>query len=126
VFKKSKGGQLLVTYPRLTTIKGISAKSADDIIAKARTLLPNYQSTFQTRTECISTGCSAIDRLLQGGVAKGTLTEVFGPPKVGKSTLAHQLLVTTQAASLKSMYISVDIGQQTFKPERITRLTSSL
>ena len=38
----------------------------------------------------IITFCAALDRLLGGGIARGQLTEVCGPPGVGKTQLALQ------------------------------------
>ena len=36
----------------------------------------------------VSTGSSAVDEVLGGGLSRGTITQVYGPPAAGKSTLA--------------------------------------
>lgn len=36
----------------------------------------------------ISTGCESIDTLLGGGFERGTVTQVYGPPAVGKTNVA--------------------------------------
>lgn len=45
----------------------------------------------------ISTGSLALDRLLNGkGVPCGRITEIFGPPHIGKSTVLDQLFASVQ------------------------------
>lgn len=53
------------------------------------------ESKFST-TEYIDTGISALNGLLGGGIALGCITEFFGVPSVGKSTLAQQIITQAQ------------------------------
>lgn len=41
--------------------------------------------------ERIPTGCRAVDDLLDGGLATGTITQVFGEKALGKSIFSHQV-----------------------------------
>lgn len=44
----------------------------------------------------ISTGSSALDAILDGGIESTTITEVFGESRTGKTQLMHTLCVTAQ------------------------------
>lgn len=52
----------------------------------------------QKRAELIQikTGSDALDRLLGGGIETGSITEIFGEFRTGKSQLCHQLAVMCQ------------------------------
>ena len=44
----------------------------------------------------LSTGSKELDKLLQGGIETGSITEMFGEFRTGKTQLCHQLAVTCQ------------------------------
>jgi DNA repair protein RAD51 len=44
----------------------------------------------------LTTGSTELDKLLEGGVETGSLTEVFGEFRTGKTQLCHTLCVTCQ------------------------------
>lgn len=50
------------------------------------------------RAELISltTGSKELDKLLQGGIETGSITEMFGEFRCGKTQLCHTLAVTCQ------------------------------
>ena len=50
----------------------------------------------------ITTGSKELDKLLQGGIETGSITELFGEFRTGKSQLCHTLAVTCQ--------LPVDLG----------------
>jgi DNA repair protein RAD51 len=56
----------------------------------------------QKRSEIIqlTTGSRELDRLLGGGIETGSITEVFGEFRSGKSQLCHQLAVTCQVRQI--------------------------
>ena len=44
----------------------------------------------------LTTGCSELDNLLGGGVETGSITELYGEYRTGKTQLCHMLCVTAQ------------------------------
>lgn len=112
----------------LLAIKGISEAKADKIVAEGQKLVP---TGFTTATEMhlrrsqiiqVTTGSKELDKLLQGGIETGSITELFGEFRTGKSQLCHTLAVTCQlpidmgGAEGKCLYIDTE---GTFRPERL-------
>lgn len=56
----------------------------------------------QKRSEIIqlTTGSKELDKQLQGGFETGSITELYGEYRCGKSQLCHQVAVTCQVRSL--------------------------
>nr|SVE75859.1 EOG090X0906 [Daphnia hispanica] len=112
----------------LITIKGISEAKADKIIAEAQKLVPMGFSTateyHQKRAELVqvTTGSKELDKLLGGGIETGSITEIFGEFRTGKTQLCLTLAVTCQlpidhgGAEGKCLYIDTE---GTFRPERL-------
>jgi DNA repair protein RadB len=61
-----------------------------------------------TVSEPISTGCEPIDALLGGGIERGIVTQLYGPPASGKTNLALSASVQTAAASGTALYIDTE------------------
>ncbi len=59
-------------------------------------------------SEAISTGCEPLDDLLGGGLERGTITQVYGPPAAGKTNLALSAAVTVAAAGGRTVYIDTE------------------
>ncbi len=66
---------------------------------------------FQTATELhlkrselisLTTGSRELDKLLGGGIETGSVTEVFGEFRSGKTQLCHTLAVTCQVSDISS------------------------
>lgn len=94
----------------LTTIKGMSETKAEKIIAEAAKLIP---MGFTTATEFhqkrsaivyLTTGSKELDRLLGGGIETGSITELFGEFRTGKTQICHTLAVTCQVSRLVVVY----------------------
>jgi len=112
----------------LLAVKGISEAKADKILNEVIKLVPMGFTTatefHQKRSEIIqvTTGSKELDKLLQGGIETGSVTEIFGEFRTGKTQLCHQLCVTCQlpvdcgGAEGKAMYIDTE---GTFRPERL-------
>jgi DNA repair protein RAD51 len=109
-------------------IKGISEAKADRMIMEASKLVP---MGFTTATEfhirrseliAITTGSSQLDALLGGGFETGSITELFGEFRTGKSQICHTLAVTCQlpidmgGGEGKCLYIDTE---GTFRPVRL-------
>jgi len=114
----------------LIAVKGISEQKADKIMSEAQKL-NSRNLGFSTATECyqkraeliqVSTGSKELDKLLGGGIETGSITEIFGEFRTGKTQLCHQLCVMSQlpidmgGAEGKVIYIDTE---NTFRPERI-------
>src|ERR1700723_3160007 len=59
-------------------------------------------------TQPLPTGVSELDRVMGGGVVAGSVTLVFGPPGIGKSTLLFQVLSSLAATGLDVMLASAE------------------
>ncbi|XP_014776333.1 DNA repair protein RAD51 homolog 1 [Octopus bimaculoides] len=112
----------------LLSIKGISEAKADKILTEATKLVPMGFTTatefHQKRSEIIqvTTGSKELDKLLQGGIETGSITEIFGEFRTGKTQLCHTLAVTCQlpvdmgGGEGKALYVDTE---GTFRPERL-------
>jgi len=56
----------------------------------------------------ISTGCGALDDLLGGGVERGTVTQVYGPPGAGKTNVALSTAVEVAAEGGTAVYVDTE------------------
>ena len=83
----------------LIDVKGISEGKLDKILEAAAALIPlGFQkaSTFlesRKNQVYLSTGSESLDKLLMG-IETGSITEIFGEFRTGKSQLCHTLCVT--------------------------------
>lgn len=112
----------------LLAIKGISEQKADRIITEAQKIVPlGFQSATEIharRSELVhlTTGSKQLDALLGGGIETGSMTELFGEFRTGKSQLCHTLAVTCQlpvsmgGGEGKCLYIDTE---GTFRPVRV-------
>ena len=84
----------------LINVKGISEAKLDKILAAAqKEVQMNFMSAgayLEARKDIVklSTGSKSLDTLLQGGIEAGTITELFGEFRTGKTQLCHTLCVT--------------------------------
>ncbi|MCJ1441282.1 MAG: recombinase rad51 [Stictis urceolatum] len=111
----------------LEQIKGISEQKATKILTEASKLVPMGFTTatemHQRRSELISitTGSKQLDTLLAGGIETGSITEIFGEFRTGKSQICHTLAVTCQlpfdmgGGEGKCLFID---SEGTFRPAR--------
>eukprot|EP01042_Synura_sphagnicola_P000955 gene955-1076_t len=73
----------------------------------------------------ISTGSTELDKLLGGGIETGSLTEVFGEFRTGKTQLCHTLCVICQmpldqgGAEGKCIYVDTE---GTFRPQKLVAI----
>jgi DNA repair protein RAD51 len=113
---------------QLTEIKGVSEAKALKILAEAKKIVP---MGFTTATEIaamrqnmvsLSTGSANLDQLLQGGIETGSITELYGEFRTGKTQLCHTLCVTAQlpmdqgGGEGRALYIDTE---GCFRPEKL-------
>ncbi|WP_440007832.1 DNA repair and recombination protein RadB [Halomicrococcus sp. SG-WS-1] len=61
-----------------------------------------------TDAEKISTGCPPLDDLLGGGLERGTVTQVYGPPAAGKTNVALGAAVETAREGGTVVYVDTE------------------
>ncbi|XP_075591027.1 uncharacterized protein LOC142597898 [Dermatophagoides farinae] len=120
------------TRKELLAIKGFSDAKVEKIIECAQKI--EQTDTFisginllKKRSSLIkiTTGCNALDNLLQGGLEAGSMTEIFGENRTGKTQFCHTLCVTGQlplelsGGNGKICYIDTE---GTFRPEKIASI----
>ncbi|RWS29513.1 hypothetical protein B4U80_11086, partial [Leptotrombidium deliense] len=117
----------------LVAVKGISEAKAEKIQMEAMKRVPMGFTTatevFERRAQLVSitTGSKELDKLLGGGIETGSITELFGEFRTGKSQLCHTLAVTCQlpidsgGAEGKCLYIDTE---GTFRPERLVAISA--
>ncbi|CAI2373964.1 unnamed protein product [Moneuplotes crassus] len=113
---------------QLTQIKGLSEAKVDKILECAAKIVNlgfcTATSFFEKRQAItkVSTGSKTLDALLGGGVETGSITEIFGEFRTGKTQICHTLCITSQLSEEKgggegmAMYIDTE---GTFRPERL-------
>ncbi|GAA0159988.1 DNA metabolism protein [Lithospermum erythrorhizon] len=114
----------------LLLIKGISEAKVDKIIEAgmpASKLVPlGFTSAGQLHPQRleiiqITSGSKELDKVLDGGIETGSITELYGEFRSGKTQLCHTLCVTCQlpldqgGGEGKAMYIDVE---GTFRPQK--------
>ncbi|MEM3356389.1 MAG: ATPase domain-containing protein [Candidatus Bathyarchaeia archaeon] len=69
----------------------------------------------------ILTGCSCLDRHLNGGISSASVTLIYGEPETGKTTLAMQCAVNCAMQGYKTLFIDCD---NTFSAERLSQISA--
>jgi DNA repair protein RadB len=59
-------------------------------------------------SDYVSTGCEPVDSLLDGGLERGAVTQVYGPPAAGKTNLALSAAIEVAAAGDVALYIDTE------------------
>ncbi|GAV70987.1 Rad51 domain-containing protein, partial [Cephalotus follicularis] len=115
----------------LLQIKGISEAKVDKIIEAASKLVPlGFTSASQLHAQRqeiiqITSGSNELDKILEGGIETGSITELYGEFRSGKTQLCHTLCVTCQlpldqgGGEGKAMYID---AEGTFRPQRLLQI----
>lgn len=115
----------------LNNMKGLSEAKVDKMQKESFKLVhmgfTTATSIMEQRKDNIriSTGCKEFDTVLEGGIETGSITEVYGEFRCGKTQLCHTLCVKCQMAvdqgggEGKAMYIDTE---GTFRPERLVQI----
>ncbi|XP_022210955.1 DNA repair protein Rad51 homolog [Drosophila obscura] len=119
------------TRKYLLAIPGLGGSKVDQILSAATKLVPigflSARTFQQLRADVVmlTTGSKALDKLLGGGIETGSITEIFGEFRCGKTQICHTLAVTCQlpisqkGGEGKCLYIDTE---NTFRPERISTI----
>eukprot|EP00605_Chrysophyceae_sp_TOSAG23-4_P000150 GSChrysophyteH1.ASY1.ANO1.173.1 assembled CDS len=121
------------TLRKMQDVKGISEQKAIKVkdIIKSNELVPMGFKTASNRLVDlkgnipIATGSTALDNLLGGGIETGSITEVFGEFRTGKTQFCHTLCVTVQlpldqgGAEGRAIYVDCE---GTFRPQKLVAL----
>eukprot|EP00879_Flechtneria_rotunda_P003475 GHRR01003704.1.p1 GENE.GHRR01003704.1~~GHRR01003704.1.p1 ORF type:complete len:271 (+),score=125.52 GHRR01003704.1:1269-2081(+) len=140
--KKAKEGgfntvQSLIMNPRkrLHAVKGLSEAKADKMVEAAKKLsnagswITGNEAMQKRQREIVkvTTGATALDTLLGGGMETKCITELYGEFRTGKTQLCHTLCVSVQlpisqgGGAGKAAYIDTE---GTFRPERIKAIAA--
>ncbi|CAL1370559.1 unnamed protein product [Linum trigynum] len=115
----------------LLQIKGISEAKVDKIIEAVSKLVPlGFTSASELHVQKlnlvqITSGSRDLDKILEGGIETGSITELYGEFRSGKTQLCHTLCVTCQlpfdqgGGEGKAMYID---AEGTFRPQRLLQI----
>ncbi|KAJ0090811.1 hypothetical protein Patl1_13697 [Pistacia atlantica] len=104
----------------LLQIKGITSKLVPLGFTSASQLHAQRLEIIQ-----ITSGSRELDKILEGGVETGSITEIYGEFRSGKTQLCHTLCVTCQlpldqgGGEGKAMYID---AEGTFRPQRLLQI----
>mmetsp|Transcript_19030 Transcript_19030/g.47632 ORF Transcript_19030/g.47632 Transcript_19030/m.47632 type:complete len:454 (+) Transcript_19030:149-1510(+) len=117
---------------KLLLVRGISEQKAELLLKIGRSLNPlafqsaaEHLSNVRQRLPRVSTGSSKLDGLLEGGVEAGSITELFGEFRSGKTQLVHTLCVMAQfpadQGGCEGKVCFIDT-EGTFRPERLEQV----
>ncbi len=121
------------TSRKLAEVKGVSEQKVLKLkeLIKTQNLVSMEFQTASSRLESmkdiimISTGSQDLDTLLGGGIETGSITEIFGVFRTGKTQLCHTLCVTAQRpldqGGAEGRVIYVDT-EGTFRPQRLVAI----
>ncbi|MCP8305414.1 MAG: DNA repair and recombination protein RadA [archaeon] len=88
-------------------------------------IIENLTFTKKFKTETISLGSKSLNRMLNGGVKTGFVTDFFGASNTGKTQICFQLCVTVQLLDEEGGAVFVD-SLGTFRPERIREIAQHM
>ncbi|CAL9156108.1 unnamed protein product [Musa hybrid cultivar] len=114
----------VVYSPRkdLLQIKGISEAKVDKIIEAG---IASQLHAQRLEIIQITSGARELDKILEGGIETGSITEIYGEFRCGKTQLCHTLCVTCQlpldqgGGEGKALYID---AEGTFRPQRLLQI----
>lgn len=93
----------------------MSETKVEKILAEASKLTPMGFTTatefHQKRSSIVylTTGSKELDRLLGGGIETGSITEIFGEFRTGKTQICHTLAVTCQVKTKSLDDVTINI-----------------
>ena len=119
------------TKKTLVAIKGLSEIKVDKIIDACSKIChlgfepSNIFLQKRMNLTYLTTGSKELDKLLGGGIETGSISEMFGEFRTGKTQICHTLCVTCQlpkengGGAGKALYIDTE---GTFRPEKLKNI----
>jgi len=126
----------LALYPttKLMEDAGLGEKTSLKLIKAAQDLekmgFKSAELIWEKRRNLkrITTGSNNLDELLGGGIETGSVTELFGEYRTGKTQIAHQICVNVQLpyeeGGIEGGALYID-AEGTFRPERIISMAEA-
>jgi len=126
----------LALYPttKLMEDAGLGEKTSLKLIKAAQDLekmgFKSAELIWEKRRDLkrITTGSNNLDELLGGGIETGSVTELFGEYRTGKTQIAHQICVNVQLpyeeGGIEGGALYID-AEGTFRPERIISMAEA-
>lgn len=74
------------------------------------------------KAKVLTSGSTALDRLMKGGIRMGALTHVSGPSRSGKTQLCLQLCLSAFRNGLRTIFVDT---KGTFRPERLLEMAKA-
>ncbi len=90
-----------------------SGAASSQLVRPARTQPQKVSEIIQSNVKRIDLGNSEVNRVLGGGLVKGSLVLLGGEPGIGKSTLSLQIALADNG--LKTLYVSGEESAQQIK-----------
>uniref|UniRef100_A0A0E0F7M2 DNA repair protein RAD51 homolog n=1 Tax=Oryza meridionalis TaxID=40149 RepID=A0A0E0F7M2_9ORYZ len=109
----------------LLQIKGISEAKVDKILVPLGFTSASQLHAQRLEIIQVTTGSRELDKILDGGIETGSITEIYGEFRSGKTQLCHTLCVTCQlpldqgGGEGKALYID---AEGTFRPQRLLQI----
>jgi meiotic recombination protein DMC1 len=113
-------------------VKGITEAKYATLMGAAATVSVRASGQFKSAADLrseqratrfkVSTGSSELDAVLGGGLESGTITEVHGEYRTGKTALASTMAIACQISARhpgKALYVDTE---GSFKPERLVSI----
>jgi len=119
------------TSRKLQDVKGISEAKVNKLKDIVNGLVPMQFKTAADAMEdrkslvTLTTGSTELDKLLEGGIETGSITEIFGEFRTGKTQLCHTLCITSQLSITesggegKAIYVDTE---GSFRPKRLEQI----
>jgi circadian clock protein KaiC len=112
--KKVKSGSAEMTVLEIAKIRGVPLpRSSFEYIIDERSgglglIVFPLRADFPSTRERLLSGVEGLDRMLNGGVYRGSLTLIEGASGIGKTTLCLHFLATSAQKGEKAMFISFE------------------
>lgn len=106
----------------------VNSKSSSHSVDKKAVVLSKISEISTAKEERIATGMKELDRVLGGGIVRGSLTLVGGDPGIGKSTILLQTCRHLGQGGHNVLYISGEesLKQIKLRAERIGTFSDSV